>query len=440
MSNKKLLGSAKSALRAVENAGATEARVQMNLARNYSITTKDNEVDLLTENQKKSITLTIIVDKKYGSFSTSDVNEESLKRFAEKSVAMVKVTDADPANGLPPKDRIGPLPDIDLELFDQTIADSKKTESRRICKEMTDAAKGVSDKVFFVEVSYSEADIDQVLLTSDGFEGTTRATQISTNGMVFARDTGDKKQETFDWRVWRHWADQEQPSEMGLSMAKRAVAQIGAAPMKTGEYPVVIDNRWGGNFANMVLQAVHGGTVYRKMSVLGEKKGEKIASDVLTLTDDPLIKRGLASTTFDFEGMVRKPMPVITNGVLDNFYWSSYWSRKQGGVEPTTGAPTNLVFGLGKRSGEEMAAKLDGGIYITEFIGGNFNSTSGDFSAGIRGFYFDKGERRPIVEMNIAGNLLEVLPKLEEVGNDPFRHSSVISPSIRYAPMVISGL
>ena len=80
-------------------------------------------------------------------------------------------------------------------------------------------------------------------------------------------------------------------------------------------------------------------------------------------------------------------------------------------------------------------------VQITDFLGGNFNPVSGDFSAGIRGFYYEKGRRvKPVSEMNIAGNLLTVLPLLKEIGNDPYPYRSTRAPAMRFDGVVISGV
>ena len=133
-------------------------------------------------------------------------------------------------------------------------------------------------------------------------------------------------------------------------------------------------------------------------------------------------------------------MPILENGVLKNYYFDSYWARKAG-IEPTSGGPSNVTFKLGSRPGLEMIKDLELGIFITNFIGGNFNSVSGDFSTGIMGHLVEKGRlTRPVCEMNIAGNLLTLLKSIKEIGNDPYPYMAVRSPAIRLAPIMVSGV
>ena len=84
---------------------------------------------------------------------------------------------------------------------------------------------------------------------------------------------------------------------------------------------------------------------------------------------------------------------------------------------------------------------LGRGVLVTDFIGGNANSTTGDSSVGIIGTLFDKGEPvQPVAEMNIAGNTLDFWARLVEVGNDPWPYSAVRVPSLAFRDVVVSGL
>ena len=81
------------------------------------------------------------------------------------------------------------------------------------------------------------------------------------------------------------------------------------------------------------------------------------------------------------------------------------------------------------------------GILVTSFIGGNSNSVTGDFSVGIIGSYVENGKRvKPVNEMNIAGNLTEVLNQLVEMGNDPWIYSSWRRPSMYFRDVQFSGV
>ena len=79
-------------------------------------------------------------------------------------------------------------------------------------------------------------------------------------------------------------------------------------------------------------------------------------------------------------------------------------------------------------------------IRVTSFLGGNSNPTSGDFSFGIRGQLYRNGERiQNVVEMNVAGNILDLLDRFQEAADDPWMYSSYRVPSLVFEGIQFSG-
>ncbi len=111
---------------------------------------------------------------------------------------------------------------------------------------------------------------------------------------------------------------------------------------------------------------------------------------------------------------------LIEAGKLRNYDVDNYYAHKLG-WKPTTGGSSNLVIQPGQRSLSELEKDVQKGILVTQWLGGNANSTTGDFSLGVAGWLIEKGERTlPVSEMNISGNYRELLLNLAEVGNVPY--------------------
>jgi PmbA protein len=84
---------------------------------------------------------------------------------------------------------------------------------------------------------------------------------------------------------------------------------------------------------------------------------------------------------------------------------------------------------------------LGRGIIINGFMGGNSNSNTGDFSVGITGRLFEKGEFiQAVAEMNIADNHLQFWNKLAEAANDLWIYGSFRMPSLVFTDIVVSGV
>ncbi|MFW6136875.1 MAG: metallopeptidase TldD-related protein, partial [Candidatus Aminicenantaceae bacterium] len=152
------------------------------------------------------------------------------------------------------------------------------------------------------------------------------------------------------------------------------------------------------------------------------------------------IPKGLGSRLYDGDGFAAKKRTMIGNGILNEFYIDWYYSRKLD-AEPTTGSPSNLVIPPGKRSVDEIMKDLGRGIFITDFIGGNSNPTTGDTSIGISGHLFDNGKVvHPVTEMNIADNHLNFWNKLAEAADDPWIYSQQRFPSLVFEDIVVAGI
>jgi PmbA protein len=94
----------------------------------------------------------------------------------------------------------------------------------------------------------------------------------------------------------------------------------------------------------------------------------------------------------------------------------------------------------GDQSLAELLSAVGEGVYVTSWLGGNADGTTGDFSLGLRGHMIENGEvGRPVGEMNVTGNLRDLFSRLELVGNDPYPYSSTLSPSLVFSDVDFSG-
>jgi PmbA protein len=99
------------------------------------------------------------------------------------------------------------------------------------------------------------------------------------------------------------------------------------------------------------------------------------------------------------------------------------------------------VVGLGSRDLTALVGAVGDGILVTSWLGGNMNETTGDFSYGLRGHRITKGAiGAPVGEMNVTGNVIELFARLREVGNDPWKYSSTLTPTLVFDGVQFSGV
>ncbi|MDH3440038.1 MAG: metallopeptidase TldD-related protein, partial [Gammaproteobacteria bacterium] len=135
-----------------------------------------------------------------------------------------------------------------------------------------------------------------------------------------------------------------------------------------------------------------------------------------------------------------KVLPIVEQGVVKNLYVDTYYGRKAG-MAPTTGSASNRRIEPGDQPLEALLSDAGEGVYVTSWLGGNADGTTGDFSLGLRGHMIENGQiGRPVGEMNVTGNLRDLFARLEAVGNDPYPYSSTLAPSLVFADVDFSGV
>jgi PmbA protein len=441
MDDRTLLEQARAAVALARKAGAQDARAVASSSREVVLEWRDGRLDRVRESTKQSLGVSLYVDGRFVGSRTSDLTPASLEAFVARNVAAARFLAKDPHRRLPDPARYQGPDAGNLELFDASVG-SSSTESRAaVAQALEQAARSQpgADAIASVECWVMETEGASALCASNGREVSRRRSMHSRGLEVSVRDQGDRKPSDGSWCDARFASDLRDPAQLGPEATRRALAQRGAGPLATGKYTILIENRTAERLLNHLLNPMSGGALQQKRSFLLGLTGQEVASPLLTLRDDPLRRRGLASATWDDEGMALKPLALIERGVLKNFYLDTYYASKLG-LEPTTGYPTNLAWDLGARGLEAMRAELAEGLLVTGFVGGNSNGATGDFSLGITGFHVKDGKiAQPVSEMNLSGNHLTFWKQLKEVGSDPWDWSSTSCPSLRFDDVTCSG-
>ena len=160
------------------------------------------------------------------------------------------------------------------------------------------------------------------------------------------------------------------------------LSRRGAQKIPSVQTNMVVDAEAASSLLRRVLGAMTAGSIQQKRSFLAGKLGERIASPLLTMRDDPFRKRALGSRLWDGEGIATKERALITQGVLDMFFVDTYYGRKLG-WEPTTGSATNVLFDYGDYDLDGVLNAVGEGIYVNSWLGGNADMTTGDYSFGV---------------------------------------------------------
>jgi PmbA protein len=143
----------------------------------------------------------------------------------------------------------------------------------------------------------------------------------------------------------------------------------------------------------------------------------------------PHLLRGLASASFDNEGVATYPHDIVHDGVLENYLLSTYSARRLGlSSTGNAGGVHNLIVhsAQGMASFGELLAELGEGLVVSSVMGQGVNLVTGDYSRGASGFYVAGGKiQYPVDEITIAGQLPQLLQNIRAIGSDIERQSSI---------------
>jgi PmbA protein len=423
---------------AVQN-GAQQARVIIYNDNSSQVEVRDEKIDKLQESNRNGMQISLYVDNKFSSISTSRItNREELSKFIEEAIAGTRFLAEDEFRKLPDPSRYykGGGPDLKTvdPLFSKIDPQQKVQDAFNLEKE----ARGKDERIISVTSSYRDGLSGMVMVSSNGFEGDSENSYYSLSTSVSVTDGVARPQGS--WNESSIFSNELVRRDIGTKAMKRALDRLGQAKIASGKMPMIVENRMAGMTLQPLISALSGSAIQQRQSFLIGMLGEKIGSGLMTIVDDPFIVSGRGSRLFDGEGMATELRSVVDAGILKTYYIDTYYAGKLD-MEATSGSTTNLVFEPGEKDLEGMLADIDRGILVTGFNGGNSNGATGDFSYGIEGFLVEKGTLvKPVAEMNITGNFKSLWQNLVAVGSDVDPSRSWRMPSLVFDRVDFSGI
>jgi PmbA protein len=441
MDEKSMRDLAARAISTATGAGAKDARAFVSRSRDVTVEWRDGKLDRIRESTAQSLRVSLYVDGRFSASGTSDLRPDAIDEFVRGMVAATRFLAADEHRKLPDPARYAGAVAAGLDIYDAAVA-AVAAESRLAdAKALEDAARAGDGDGRIVSATSEVSDTESVWvgLSTNGFDASERSGSFSRSVEVSVRDDKDRKPEGYAYSDACFAADLQPIAALGAEALQRANDQRGASQAPTGLYDLVVENRVAERLFGPLIGALSGEDIQQKSSFLEGKLGASVGSELLTVTSDPHLKRGLSTSAWDGEGMATRSMPVFEKGVVKTYFLDTYYGSKLGAA-PTSGEWNNLVWALGKRAAAAMIARMEKAIFVTDFTGGNSNGTTGDFSLGIKGFLVEKGKiKHPISEMNVAGNHLKLWKQLVELGNDPWKSSDNLTPTLRFKGVQCSG-
>ncbi len=436
---------AEAAVEAARAAGAESADAYCSASQETSVEVENSSINYCAVIRDQGLSVRAFHRGGMGFASVQKLDLEEARDCARRAVAMAKATHPDPDFvALPNPSEAEPVPD----LFDDKLAGLEAGVAVEWCARGIEEARAVADDAV-VQGGVSLSSGEYALASSTGILVSNRATSVSIGFFVIINREGEVGS-YFEEDMARRLSDFE-PEDIGDKAAREALRQLGARSVHTARMPIILAPLATMGFVGSIIGAADAESVQRNRSFLVGKEGERIASEVLTIREEPLWPAGLQSSPWDGEGVAKQPRALIENGVLTTYLHNSYTANKAGvsntahatrrGYSSSVGiGASNLRVQLGDKTEAELISEVDEGLYLS-YAQLAPNSVTGEVSATVDfGFKIENGElTHPLSTTMIGSDAFELLGGIDAISSDYREEPGILLPSLRISSVQVAS-
>src|SRR4051812_28828668 len=374
------------ALAHAKKLGATDAGAEASEGCGLSVSVRKGELENVERNRDKSLGVTVYIGQRRGNASTSDFSRVALEQTVRAAYDIARFTAEDPAAGLPDEADIalGEAATLDLDLFHPWGINA--AEAAELAMRCESAALTVDKRITNSEGAGVSAQQSHFFAgNTRGYRGGYPSSRHSLSVAPIASlpgKGGDDMQRDAWYSSMRSPAELAAPEAVGRYASERALSRLKSRKIKTCEVPVLFESTLAAGLLGGYVQATSGGSLYRKSSFLQDSLGQQVLAPHIDVFEDPHVPRGKGSAPFDDEGVLTKARDVISGGVVQGYFLSTYSARKLG-MRTTghSGGSHNLSLTSRTTAPEDdlpaMLRKLGRGLFVVELMGQGVNHVTG---------------------------------------------------------------
>ncbi len=436
-------------IRSAQEAGLEQYEIYYQREESVSAETLKDEISSFSSSVIGGICFRCIVNGKMGYASGELMTEDAMKELVQKAISNAGCIDSEDEpfifSGSPvyaKTDHAAPCLSDAAVIRENALHLQKDTYAQ-------------SGKVSDGTQSYAMSALTEIhLYNSNGLELSNRVGMSGAYASAVVRD-GEEAQESFEFA---EGTDYESLKKAPVNAVQNALEKMGATTVPSGKYDVVFSGKEFRQFLSAFSPAFSAKNAQLGLSLLAGKEGEQIASQNVTIVDDPMRVGSSMQTPFDSEGVATHRQAVIENGILNTLLYNLTTAKKAGRESTGNGqkssysspvgiAPYNFGLQAGTATQEELFQKIGTGIYITECKGFHAGSdaVTGDFSIESAGFMIRDGKKaEPIKSFTVAGNFFTLLKEIDTLGDTihwgfPSGFTVFGSPDVLVRKMSIAG-
>lgn len=429
----------------------TEYEIYYTESTGLSVSVFKQEIKEYTNENSLGVCFKCIIDGKTGYAATENISEEDAVGMVVRAIDNAKSIENDEICFIHKKgDTYAILPELD--------------ESNPSGKELTQAAFTIQNSAYAADKrvidgtrsTSGHASVKYALINSNGLDLSNEASFDYGVSLVILEE-GDEKYNAFEVQTVSD-ITKANLEDIAKKAVKNGVETIGAKEISSGKYKAILNNEVMYTLLETYSSVFYGEAAQKGLSLLKGKEGEMIASELITITDDPMSKDAPVMRTFDDEGVATFKKNVIENGKLCTLLYnlksantagvkSTGNGSKASYTSPVGTSPFSFSINPGDTSEEELCKLVGDGVMITSISGlhAGANPITGDFSLLSEGFTISEGKKAaPIKNFTISGNFFSLLKDIKVLGSD-FKYSAAMeysrfgSPSVMLDEISVAG-
>jgi PmbA protein len=418
--------------------GASACTAEVSDGFGQAVSVRKGEVETIEYNRDKGLGITVYIGQQRGSASTSDFSTKAVRDTVDAALNIARYTAKDECATLPEAALLATeFPELDL-YYPWTLDVEGAIALANECEQAAYATDKRIKNSEGASVNVHESQF--VFANSLGFMGGYPTSRHSLSCSMIAGKSANMQRDYW-YSEARNPVDLLTPQEVGRITAERTVRRLNARKMATMQVPVIFEAPVAASLLGSFVNAVSGGSLYRKSSFLLGQLGQPVFSSIMNIEDVPHIRKGLASGSFDGEGVKTQRRSIVAEGVLQGYFLGTYSACKLGmRTTGNAGGTHNLIVKAGDLDLSQLLKKMGRGLLVTELLGSGVNAVTGDYSRGAAGFWVENGEiQYAVEEFTIAGNLKEMYKNIVAVGNDVLISGARQCGSILIENMMVAG-
>lgn len=415
--------------------GLEKYQIVYNAVETDTISVFEQKVLKNSSSNKLSLTISVIVNGKLGKFTTEKFDNNDINMMVKQAIMNAEIIDNEDEvffyDGKGEYKKVVP--------YQPVLEKLKNLDKVEFLKELERKSYEADKRINkVVSVNYGFNNYSLIMKNSLGLD--LKKENTYANAYVYLSATDGKISKTGSEVTYFAKEEDFDVDKIVKKAVKDATSKLGGVDIKSRKISVVFENNTFADLLDSLSSIFSIYAIDKGYSKLKDKVGKKIASNKVTIIDNPHLKGGFATTSFDSEGVPTQNKEVVKNGILKTFLYNLSLAHKYNTKSTGNGGGGlytqvfNFYIEKGHVTKRELLKILSEGVYINGLRGihAGIDIISGDFSVGAEGFLVESGKiAKPINQFTISGNIYDLLNDIEEIGNDlEFKGSNIGCPSV----------